>query len=158
MKFQWGPSTAPPHNAPQNNSTTHKQEISSAKLRTAQKKKHQLKFIRLVQNSIMDDSYYANLLANEPSASSSQQPVLLSVILSRKTLTHSNQANASIRLAVAARIPRKRSDCTDPVKYTLQYFSFLDDRRRFTNFDALLTRLSPVGVVHVSCTESTEVR
>jgi hypothetical protein len=87
-----------------------------------------------------------------------ETPVLLSVIISRKTLTHSNQANASVRLAVAARIPRKRVDCEDPVKFTLQYFSFLDDRRRFTNFDALLTRLCPVGVVHVSCTESAEVR
>lgn len=110
----------------------------------------------------MDDSYYASLLnasTNQASVplSTESMPVLISVILSRKTLTLSHQANASIRIAVAARIPRKRTDCTDPVKYTLQYFNFLDDRRRFTNFDALLTRLSPVGIVHLSCTESAEV-
>lgn len=104
----------------------------------------------------MDESYYANLLddsANQPT----ENPVYLSVILSRKTQTHANQANASIRLAVAACIPRKRTEADDPVKYTLQYFSFLDDPRRFTNLDALLTRLSPISVVHVAATESAEV-
>jgi hypothetical protein len=112
----------------------------------------------------MDDSYYASLLEGSSTTQTSSSsfvenaPVLLSVVLSRKTLTHSNQANASLRMAVAARIPRKRYDSMDPVKYTIQYFNFLDDRRRFTNFDALLTRLSPVGVVHLSCTESAEVR
>jgi|AntRauTorckE5430_2_1112549.scaffolds.fasta_scaffold19167_2 hypothetical protein len=110
----------------------------------------------------MDESFYASLLDSsndDPSSNNAMQPpVLLSVILSRKTGTHSNQANTSVRLAVAARIPRKRVDSSDPVKYTLQYFTFLDDKRRFTNFDALLTRLSPVGVVHLSCTESAEVR
>eukprot|EP00557_Chaetoceros_sp_GSL56_P006597 CAMPEP_0176487796 /NCGR_PEP_ID=MMETSP0200_2-20121128/6342_1 /TAXON_ID=947934 /ORGANISM="Chaetoceros sp., Strain GSL56" /LENGTH=923 /DNA_ID=CAMNT_0017884687 /DNA_START=354 /DNA_END=3125 /DNA_ORIENTATION=- len=113
----------------------------------------------------MDDSYYASLLetassnaANQsPSSLAEDTPVLLSVVLSRKTQTHLHQANASVRLAVAARIPRKRIDCADPVKYTIQYFNFLDDQRRFTNFDALLTRLSPVGVVHLSCNERTEV-
>jgi hypothetical protein len=104
----------------------------------------------------MDDQFYASLLETS-TPTNSTQPVLLSVILSRKTLTHSNQANSSVRLAVVARIPRKRLDCTDSVKYTLQYFSFLDDRRRFTNLDALLTRLSPVSVVHLSSIESAEV-
>lgn len=103
----------------------------------------------------MDDSLYASLLdANEPA--NVTQPVMLSVILSRKTLTNSN-ANSSVRLAVVARIPRKRLDCTDHIKYTLKYFSFLDDRRRFTNLDALLTRLSPISVVHLSATESAQV-
>lgn len=114
----------------------------------------------------MDESYYASLLetpasskGDQPSSSlADDTPVLLSVVLSRKTQTHLHQANASVRMAVAARIPRKRADCTDPVKYAIQYFNFLDDRRRFTNFDALLTRLSPVSVVHLSCNESAEVR
>jgi hypothetical protein len=115
----------------------------------------------------MDESYYASLLETPASSkggkatsflATEDTPVLLSVVLSRRTQTNLHQANASVRMAVAARIPRKRADCTDPVKYTIQYFNFLDDRRRFTNFDALLTRLSPVGVVHLSCNESAEVR
>jgi hypothetical protein len=103
----------------------------------------------------MNDPYYENNETN--SNSTQQQPVLLSVILSRKTLTHSHQANASVRLAVVARVPRKRSDVDDPVQYSFQYFTFLDDRRRFTNLDALLTRFSPVGVVHLSSIESGEI-
>jgi len=33
----------------------------------------------------------------------------------------------------------------------------MDDKRRFVNLDALLTRLAPVGRVYVSCTESAEL-
>uniref|UniRef100_A0A7S3Q781 Uncharacterized protein n=1 Tax=Chaetoceros debilis TaxID=122233 RepID=A0A7S3Q781_9STRA len=117
----------------------------------------------------MDNSFYASLLddsnGDDDNTSNdttrTQPPVVLSVILCRKSKTlqssSSNTSSSSVRLAVAARIPRKRMDCTDPIQHTIQYFSFLDDRRRFTNLDALLTRLSPVGVVHLSCTESAEV-
>lgn len=109
----------------------------------------------------MDDSFYASLLDDTNANNSGTEPVVLSVILCRKSKTlqssSSNASSSSVRLAVAARIPRKRMDCTDPIQHTIQYFSFLDDRRRFTNLDALLTRLSPVGVVHLSCTESAEV-
>ena len=65
--------------------------------------------------------------------------------------------NGSARVAVAARVPRKRLDHDDPVRYTVRHFTFLDDGRRFTNLDALLTRLAPVGTVYVSCSESAEV-
>jgi len=105
----------------------------------------------------MDESYYASLL-QETSEISTQPPVLISVLLSRRTSQiSSNSSSGSIRIAVTARIPRKRLRNDDPIKFTLKYFSFLDDRRRFTNLDALLTRLTPAGVVHLSCTESAEV-
>ena len=113
------------------------------------------------------DDYYASLLredgSDNQSLNSATEPTLISMIVSRKAESYSKGSsswnnNQSCRLAVTARVPRKRMDASDKVKYTLQYFSFLDDRRRFTNLDALLTRLAPVGVVHLSCSESAEVR
>lgn len=103
--------------------------------------------------STMDDSYYANLIEDSNNASSSnlESPISLSVILSR------NKASKSVRLGVAAKVPRKRVDCDDKVQFTMKYFSFLDDARMFSNLDSLLTQLSPVGVVHLGCTESAEV-
>jgi hypothetical protein len=59
----------------------------------------------------------------------------------------------TVRLAVAARVPRKRAHAKDKVCFSLVHYSFLDDARRFTNLDALLTRLAPVSVIHISSTE-----
>jgi len=106
----------------------------------------------------MDESFYASLLEEGTSQSSTQNPIILAVIISRRTSTlSSNVSSGCVQIAVAARIPRKRLTYEDSVKYTLKYFSFLDDRRRFNNLDALLTSLSPIGVVHLSCTESAEL-
>jgi len=103
----------------------------------------------------MNEFEYTTL--QETSEPSTQNPVCISVLLSRRTSTlSSNSSSGSIKIAVTARIPRKRLYHQDPIEFTLKYFSFLDDRRRFTNLDALLTRLSPAGVVHLSCTESAE--
>lgn len=52
------------------------------------------------------------------------------------------------------RTPIKRSGHGDKISHTLQYFTFLDDRRSFANVDALLTRFAPVSTVYVACTES----
>jgi DNA mismatch repair protein MSH2 len=102
----------------------------------------------------MDDNFYASLLDTSTEAPS-ESAALLSVLVSRRTgSTSRNLSSTSVRIVAAARIPRKRTGYDDPVKYTLQYFSFLDDKRRFTNLDSLLTRLSPVKVVHVGCNES----
>jgi DNA mismatch repair protein MSH2 len=112
---------------------------------------------RAIQTN-MDESYYASLLESDAKGSdASQESVLLSVIVSRKTQTQQNQANSSVRIAVAARLPRRREHSDDAIRYTIQYFNFLDDSRRFTNLDALLTRLSPVGVVHITSTENGKV-
>ncbi len=99
----------------------------------------------------MDESFYSALM-DESNKPSSDSPIHLSVILSRK-----NKATKSVTLGVAAKVPRKRNDCEDKVQYTIKYFSFLDDARMFSNLDSLLTQLSPVGVVHLGCTESAEV-
>ncbi|KAL7540395.1 hypothetical protein ACHAXR_010075, partial [Thalassiosira sp. AJA248-18] len=67
---------------------------------------------------------------------------------------NSTQDSSTAKLAVVARSPHKRSEIDDIIRYNLQYFTFLDDRRSFANVDALLTRLAPVGSVYVACTES----
>lgn len=59
---------------------------------------------------------------------------------------------------MAAQIPRKRSSWQDPIQHTLRYWSFLDDRRSFSHLDALLTRVAPLSVLHLGCTEKMEVR
>ena len=59
---------------------------------------------------------------------------------------------------MAAQIPRKRSSWKDPIQHTLRYWSFLDDRRSFSHLDALLTRVAPLSVLHLGCTEKMEVR
>ena len=104
----------------------------------------------------MDESYYTSLIEdsnnNSSSSSSNEAPIHLSIILSRQ-----KGASKSIRLGVAAKVPRKRVDCEDKVQCSIKYFSFLDDVRMFSNLDSLLTQFSPVGVVHVGCTESAEV-
>ena len=63
-----------------------------------------------------------------------------------------------VRFGVAAQIPRKRSSWKDPIQHTLRYWSFLDDRRSFSHLDALLTRVAPLSVLHLGCTEKMEVR
>lgn len=79
----------------------------------------------------------------------------VAVLISRSTGGKNGSANAgTARLAVAARIPRKRQHSEDPVQSTLQHWSFLDDKRLFTHLDSLLTRLAPIRIVHVACTES----
>lgn len=101
----------------------------------------------------MDESYYASLIeeAEKSSSSNNVTPIHLSVILSRK-------ASKTVQVSVAAKVPRKRVDCEDKIQFSIKYFSFLDDVRMFSNLDSLLTQLSPVGVIHLGCTESAEVR
>ena len=62
-----------------------------------------------------------------------------------------------MRLAVAVRSARPRSGAGDRIVHRLEHYDFLDDRRRFTNLDSLLTRLGRVKAVHVACTEGSEV-
>lgn len=66
---------------------------------------------------------------------------------------NATQDSSTAKLAVVARMPHKRSNVSDVMRYKLTYFTFLDDRRSFANVDALLTRLAPVGTVYVGCTE-----
>lgn len=115
-----------------------------------------------------DNTFHASASA---SASTPSQPTniaqpaaIVAVLLSRSTdsSTASGKSKASttapVKLAVAVRLPRKRVDGhEDKVCYTLQHYVFLDDRRRFTNLDALLTRVGKVDCVHVACTESADV-
>lgn len=98
----------------------------------------------------MDESYYAALI-DDSKKPSTDTPIHLSVVLAR------SKTNKSVNLGVAAKVPRKRLDCEDKVQYSIKYFSFLDDARMFSNLDSLMTQLSPLGVVHLGCTESAEV-
>jgi len=93
-----------------------------------------------------------------------QPAATVAVLLSRSTDSSTakskskSSTTAPVKLAVAVRLPRKRVDGhKDKVCFTLQHYVFLDDQRRFTNLDALLTRLGSVDCVHVACTESAEV-
>jgi hypothetical protein len=91
-----------------------------------------------------------------------QPAATVAVLLSRSTDSSTAKSKSSttapVKLAVAVRLPRKRVDGhKDKVCFTLQHYVFLDDQRRFTNLDALLTRLGSVDCVHVACTESAEV-
>jgi hypothetical protein len=63
-----------------------------------------------------------------------------------------------LQFAVSAQIPRKRTSAEDTVQYKLQHWLFWDDKRNFSHFDSLLTRLAPLSVVHLGCTERAEVR
>jgi hypothetical protein len=63
-----------------------------------------------------------------------------------------------LQFAVSAQIPRKRTSAEDTVQYTLQHWLFWDDKRNFSHFDSLLTRLAPLSVVHLGCTERAQVR
>ena len=91
-----------------------------------------------------------------------QPAATVAVVLSRSTESATSSgkssATAPVKVAVAVRTPRKRTGPGDQIRYSLQHYAFLDDRRRFTNLDALLTRLGRVECVHVSCTENAEVR
>ncbi len=99
----------------------------------------------------MDESYYTSLIEASSNSSSTETPINLSVVLSRQPKTK------CVRIGVAAKVPRKRNNCDDKIQFTIKYFSFLDDARLFSNLDSLLTQLSPVGVVHLGCTESAVV-
>jgi hypothetical protein len=112
------------------------------------------------------DDYYASLLNSESSSlDPTQSRGLVSILVSRKgdlpddhSSKLSTASNNSIcRISVAVRKLRPRNDHSDTVKYTIEYFTFLDDRRMFTNLDALLTRLAPVGSINIACTENVEV-
>jgi DNA mismatch repair protein MSH2 len=70
----------------------------------------------------------------------------------------SAQHSPQVRIAVAAQIPRARTGTEDTLKWTLQHWNFWDDRRQYTHLDALLTRLAPLSVVHLGCTERTQVK
>ena len=99
------------------------------------------------------------------STSTAQPAATVAVLLSRSTDSSTaasgkakSSTTAPVKLAVAVRLPRKRVDGHgDRVCFTLEHYVFLDDRRRFTNLDALLTRLGNVDCVHVACTESADV-
>lgn len=115
-----------------------------------------------------DDAFHASASVPAPSQPptniAGQPAATVAVLLSRSTdsSTASGKSKASttapVKLAVAVRLPRKRVDGhEDKVCYTLQHYVFLDDRRRFTNLDALLTRVGKVDCVHVACTESADV-
>lgn len=71
-----------------------------------------------------------------------------------KSSSHSPQ----VRIGVAAKIPRSRTGPGDKLEWTLQHWMFWDDRRQYTHLDALLTRLAPLSVVHLSCTERAQVK
>ncbi len=62
-----------------------------------------------------------------------------------------------LHIAVSAQIPRKRTSSDDPICYSLQHWLFWDDKRNVSLLDALLTRLAPLSVVHLACTERAEV-
>lgn len=98
----------------------------------------------------MDESFYASLIEDANNANS-DKPIRLSVIVSRK------RSSKSVQLGVAAKVPRKRTNCEDKIQFSLKYFNFLDNERMFSNLDSLLTQLSPLGVVHLGCTESADV-
>ena len=62
-----------------------------------------------------------------------------------------------VQIAVSAQIPRKRTHAEDSICHKLQHWLFWDDKRNFSHLDSLLTRLAPLSVVHLSCTERAEV-
>ena len=117
-----------------------------------------------------DDAFHAAAAAaaattqSQPT-STAQPAATVAVLLSRSTDSSTaasgkarSSTTAPVQLAVAVRLPRKRVDGHgDRVCFTLEHYVFLDDRRRFTNLDALLTRLGNVDCVHVACTESADV-
>jgi len=87
------------------------------------------------------------------------------IVISRKaTPFHSSSSNrrtstsasAPPQICVVARVPRKRTNLSDSLKYTIQCFVFLDDPRRFVHLDSLLTRFGNVSCIHVACTETAE--
>ena len=67
------------------------------------------------------------------------------------------QKQQELRIAVSAMVPRKRTSVQDPIQWTLQHYLFWD-HSTCTHLDALLTRLAPLSVVHLGCTERAEVR
>eukprot|EP00586_Coscinodiscus_wailesii_P004047 CAMPEP_0172488912 /NCGR_PEP_ID=MMETSP1066-20121228/18624_1 /TAXON_ID=671091 /ORGANISM="Coscinodiscus wailesii, Strain CCMP2513" /LENGTH=824 /DNA_ID=CAMNT_0013256417 /DNA_START=47 /DNA_END=2521 /DNA_ORIENTATION=+ len=77
------------------------------------------------------------------------------IVISRRGLKNTSQS-CCYAIALAAIIPRKRTGLDDNIIHNLTYYSFLDDKHSFHNLDSLLTRLSPLSVVHISCTESAD--
>lgn len=69
----------------------------------------------------------------------------------------SQKDTQKLQFGLSAQIPRKRTQMDDRIQYTLQHWSFWDDARNFSHFDSLLTRLAPLSIVHLACTERAEV-
>jgi hypothetical protein len=84
--------------------------------------------------------------------SSSLPATAISVVVQRSTANPQQ-----LQIAVSAQIPRKRTSADDSICYKLQYWLFWDDKRNFSHLDSLLTRLAPLNVVHLACTERAEV-
>ena len=96
----------------------------------------------------------------DPSPPAAAAAAVVAVLVSRHPSSASSgpsSSSAPVRLAVAVRSARPRSGAGDRVVHRLEHYDFLDDRRRFTNLDSLLTRLGRVKAVHVACTEGSEV-
>ena len=70
--------------------------------------------------------------------------------------TSSTSGSAPPQICVVVRVPRKRTNLSDSLKYTIQCFVFLDDARRFVHLDSLLTRFGNISCIHVACTETVE--
>ena len=85
-------------------------------------------------------------------ASTSLPATAIAVVIQR-----SSKNPQQIQVAVSAQIPRKRTSADDPICHKLQYWSFWDDKRNVSLLDALLTRLAPLSVIHLACTERSEV-
>jgi len=68
----------------------------------------------------------------------------------------SQKDTQKLQFGLSAQIPRKRTHADDRIQYTLQHWLFWDDARNFSHFDSLLTRLAPLSIVHLACTERAE--
>lgn len=81
-----------------------------------------------------------------------EQPSLITLLLSKHTST-SGASSTTVSITALLRTPHRRSDLEDPLRYELEYVTFLDSKNGFPNLDALLTRLRRVDVVYLGCTE-----
>lgn len=64
----------------------------------------------------------------------------------------------SPRIGISVCMPRKRDGFGDNIQYTLLHSSFLDDSRCFANLESFLNRFEKIDLIHLGCTEFTEVR
>ena len=75
----------------------------------------------------------------------------VSILINRK----GTSVSSSYEVGMAVCIPIKRtSGFGDKVRWRLQYYSFLDDKRSLNNIDSILNRLVELEVVHICCTEN----
>ena len=74
----------------------------------------------------------------------------VSIIINRKGTT----VSSCYDVGMAVCMPRKRTTMGEKVRWKLQYYSFLDDKRSLNNIDSILNRLISLDVVHICCTES----